>query len=107
MADGWMPVGMTIDQVKSTSSQLRSIAKELGRNPGDLKIILRYNFSITVQPQGKDRAFFSGTISQIKDDVASVKSYGPDELILDPTFSTDAQNEQSFLRIMEEIRKLL
>ena len=107
MADGWMPVGMTLDQIKSTSNQLRSIAKELGRNPSDLKIILRYNLSITAQPQGKGRAFFSGTISQIKDDVASVKSYGPDELILDPTFSTDTQNEQSFLRIMEEIRKLL
>jgi alkanesulfonate monooxygenase SsuD/methylene tetrahydromethanopterin reductase-like flavin-dependent oxidoreductase (luciferase family) len=107
MANGWMPVGMTVDQLKSTSTQLRSMAKDAGRDPADLKVIVRYNLSITPQPQGKDRALFSGTLTQIKDDIASVKAYGPDELILDPTFSPDIQNEQSFLRNMEEIRKLL
>ncbi len=107
MADGWMPVGMTVDQLKATSTQLRSMAKDAGRNPADLKTIVRYNLSITPQPQGKDRALFSGTLTQIKDDIASVKAYGPDELILDPTFSPDTQNGQSFLRNMEEIRKLL
>ena len=107
MADGWMPVGMTVDQLNSNSTQLRSMAKDAGRNPADLKTIVRYNLSITPQPQGKDRAPFSGTLTQIKDDIASVKAYGPDELILDPTFSPDTQNGQSFLRNMEEICKLL
>lgn len=107
MADGWMPVAMTIDQIKSTSDQLRSTAKEAGRNPADLKTVVRYNLSITPQPQGKDRAPFSGTLNQIKDDISAVKAYGPDELILDPTFSADTQSEQNFLRNMEEIRKLL
>ncbi len=106
-ADGWMPVGSTIDQLKTTATQLRNMTKEQGRNPADLKIIARYNLTITPQPQGKDRAFFSGTLTQIKDDITSVKAYGPDELILDPSFSPDIQNEQSFLRNMEEIRGLL
>lgn len=106
-ADGWMPVGSTIDQLRTTATQLRNMTKEQGRNPADLKIIARYNLTITPQPQSKDRAFFSGTLTQIKDDIASVKAYGPDELILDPTFSPDSQNEQSFLRNMEEIRGLL
>lgn len=106
-ADGWMPVGSTIDQLRTTVTQLRNMTKEQGRNPADLKIIARYNLTITPQPQGKDRAFFSGTLTQIKDDIASVKAYGPDELILDPTFSPDSQNEQGFLRNMEEIRGLL
>ena len=107
LADGWMPVGMTIDQVKSTKTQLKNLAKDMGRNIPDLKIILRYNLTITSQPQGKDRPFFSGTLTQIKDDIASVKAYGPDELILDPTFSPDTQNEQSFLQNIEQVRKLL
>jgi len=107
LADGWMPVGMTIDQVKATTTQLKNLAKDMGRNPSDLKIILRYNLVITSQSQGKDRPFFSGTLAQIKEDIASVKAYGPDELILDPTFSPDTQNEQSFLRNMEQVRKLL
>ena len=107
LANGWMPVGMTIDQAKSTTTQLKNLAKDMGRDPADLKIILRYNLAITSQPQAKDRPFFSGTLTQIKDDIASVKAYGPDELILDPTFSPDTQNEQSFLRNIEQIRKLL
>jgi len=107
MADGWMPVGVTIDQLKSNSTQLKSLAKEAGRKPDELKIIARYNFSITQQPQGKERAFFSGTLAQIKDDIASFKAFGPDELILDPTFSPDSQNEEGFLRNLEEIRKML
>ena len=107
MANGWMPVGMTVDQLKSNSTQLRSMAKDAGRNPADLKTIVRYNLSITSQPQSKDRALFSGTLPQIKEDIASVKAYGPDELILDPTFSPNIQNGQNFLQNMEEIRKLL
>jgi probable F420-dependent oxidoreductase len=106
-ADGFMPVGMPLEQVKSTITQLRNLAKDAGRNLTDLKLILRYNFAITPEPQGKDRPFFHGTFTQIKDDIASVKGYGPDELILDPTFSPDTQNEQSFIRNMEQIRKLL
>jgi len=107
MADGWMPVGMTVDQLKATSTQLRSLAKDAGRNPDELKLIVRYNLSVTPQPQGKDRAPFSGTLAQIKDDIASVKAYDPNELILDPTFSPDSQNEPGFLQNLEEIRKML
>ena len=107
VADGWMPVGMTVEQLKSTSTQLRSTVKELGRNPANVKVIARYNFALTPQPQGKDRAFFSGTLAQIKEDVSAIKAYGPDELILDPTFSPDTHTEQDHLRNMEEIRKML
>ena len=106
-ADGWMPVGMTVDQVKSTTIQLRSIVKEVGRDPASVRVVARYNFAVTPQPQGKDRAFFSGTLAQIKDDAAAIKAYGPDELILDPTFSPDTHAERDFLRNMEEIRKML
>jgi alkanesulfonate monooxygenase SsuD/methylene tetrahydromethanopterin reductase-like flavin-dependent oxidoreductase (luciferase family) len=107
LADGWMPVGMTIEQLKSTSTQLRNIVKEVGRDPANVKVVARYNFAITPQPQGKDRAFFSGTLAQIKEDVTAIKAYGPDELILDSTFSPDTHTEQDFLRNMEEIRKIL
>jgi probable F420-dependent oxidoreductase len=107
MADGWMPVGMNADQAKASIGQIRNMARDAGRNPADLKLIMRGNLAITEQPIGKDRGFCAGTFAQIKEDIASVKAYGPDELILDPTFSPDTQNEQAFLRKMEEIRKLL
>jgi probable F420-dependent oxidoreductase len=107
LADGWMPVGMNVDQVKATITQIRNMAKDAGRNPTDLKLIMRGNLAVTQQPISKDRPFCSGTPAQIKEDIATVKAYGPDELILDPTFSPDTQNEQAYLRRMEEIRTLL
>jgi probable F420-dependent oxidoreductase len=106
-ADGWMPVGQTVDQLRTTATEIRNMAKEHGRNSTDLKVIARYNFAMTPQPLGKDRAFFSGSLAQVKDDIASVKGFGPDELILDPTFSADGQSEKSFLKSMEDIRALL
>jgi len=107
LADGWMPVSMNVDQVKPIISQIRNMAKEAGRGAADVKIIMRGNLAITHDPISKDRAFCSGTFAQIKEDITSVKAYGPDELILDPTFSTDTQNEQAYLRNMDEIRRLL
>jgi probable F420-dependent oxidoreductase len=107
MADGWMPVGMTADQMKATSTRLKALAKDAGRNPDEVQVIARYNLSVTSKPQGKDRQLFSGTLAQIRDDIASIKTSGPDELIIDPTFSSDSQNESGFLRSMEEIRKML
>jgi probable F420-dependent oxidoreductase len=107
LADGWMPVGMNVEQVEGTMKQIRRMANDAGRDPSDLKVIMRENLSITQQPLGKDRPFCAGTLAQIKEDIASLKAYKPDELIFDPTFSPDTQNEQDFLRNMEEIRKLL
>lgn len=107
LADGWMPVGATVDQLKSTSNELKNLAQAAGRDPKSLKVIARYNLAITEKSQGKDRPFFSGSLEQIKDDVLAVKAFGPDELILDPTFSPDSQTERGFLRNMEEISKMI
>ncbi len=107
LADGWMPVGSSIEGLKSTSSQLRSMAKAAGRNPGDLKLVARYNLSITPKPLGSDRHFFSGSLDQIKDDIKAVNDFGPDEVILDVTFSPDSQTEEAFISNLERIRKLI
>ena len=107
LADGWMPVAMNADQVRSTMTQIKNMAEDVGRDPNELKVIMRGNLVVTQQPISKDRSFCSGTLAQIKEDIASTKAYGPDELILDPTFSPDTQNEQAFLQKMEEIRNIL
>ncbi|MGA2461654.1 MAG: LLM class F420-dependent oxidoreductase [Candidatus Bathyarchaeia archaeon] len=107
LADGWMPVGSTLSQLESTTGQLKSMAKSAGRDPASMKVIARYNITVTTQPQGKDRAFFSGTLDQLKEDVDAVKKFAPDELILDPTFSPDSQTEEGFLNNLDQIRKLV
>ena len=106
-ADGWMPVGVRLDQLKSMTNQLKDMVRTAGRDPAKFRIIARYNIDVTPQPLGKDRAFFSGSLNQIKEDVRAVRDAGPDELIIDPTFSNDSQTEEGFVRNLEEIRKTI
>ena len=39
LGDGWIPSDMTIEQLKAGSSQLRSMMKDVGRDPAKVKII--------------------------------------------------------------------
>jgi probable F420-dependent oxidoreductase len=107
LANGWMPVGAPINDLKSMTSKLRTMAQSAGRNPADLKLVVRYNLSITPKPLGSDRHSFSGSLDQIKDDVQAMKDFGADELILDVSFSPDSQTEAAFLSHLERIRKLV
>jgi probable F420-dependent oxidoreductase len=107
-ANGWNPVGVPIDGLRQTTSQLKNMVKESGGNPTDFKVVLRANLTVTGKPIDKERWMFSGTLEQIKEDVSSVRELGlVDELFFDPTFSPDTRNEQDFLRHMEQTRKLL
>lgn len=108
LADGWNPVGVPIDGLMQTTSQLRNMVRETGRKPEDFKVVLRANLNITQEPAGKDRWMFSGTLEQIGEDIGAARSSGIiDELFFDPTFSPDTRNEQDFMRHMEQMRKLL
>ena len=108
LADGWNPVGVPIEGLKQTTTQLKNMVQEAGRNPADFKVVLRANLAVTQDPVVKDRWMFSGTLEQIGEDVKSVRKLGiVDELFFDPSFSPDTRNEQDFLRHMEQIRKLL
>jgi alkanesulfonate monooxygenase SsuD/methylene tetrahydromethanopterin reductase-like flavin-dependent oxidoreductase (luciferase family) len=106
LADGWMPVGATPDQLKSTRTQLQSLAKEAGRDPRSIRVIARYNFEVTPKPRTEGMPLFTGTLDQIRADAAAVKATSPDELVLDPTFSPDVKTEADFMRYLEEFRSL-
>ena len=106
-ADGWMPVGLSVDQLKLMAKQIKDMVKNAGRDPAAFKVVARYNIDVRPQPVGKDRGFFSGSIDQIREDIRAVNDAKPDELIIDPTFSADSQTEDGFLRNLEQIRKMI
>jgi len=106
-ADGWMPVGVSVDQLTAMSAQIKAMVKSAGRDPASFKVVARYNIDVRQQPLGKERNFCSGSLDQIKEDIQAVKDVKPDELIIDPTFSADSQTEEGFLRNLEQIRKIV
>jgi hypothetical protein len=46
------------------------MAKEAGRDPSSLVMLVRGNLAITDKPLGDKRMIFTGTIEQIKQDIA-------------------------------------
>ena len=103
VADGWNPVAIPVDGMVQMFGVIKQMAKEAGRDPSSLQMIVRANIDITDTALGKDRMIFTGTLDQIKEDVAACKRIGADELIFDVTFY--AQSVDQWLRLMDQLRK--
>jgi len=106
IADGWNPVAIPPAGMKQMFDGIKQMAKEAGRDPAKLQMIVRANLILTDKPQGKDRAPFMGTVEQVKEDIAACREIGAHELFFDPTFSPGAQHLPRWLEIMEQVRKL-
>jgi hypothetical protein len=83
------------------------MAKEAGRDPSKLQLVVRANVEIGSKPRSKDGSIFTGTLEQIKEDVEGCKRIGAHELHFDPTFMPGAQKLDRWLGLMEEWRKLV
>jgi probable F420-dependent oxidoreductase len=104
LADGWNPVGIPLDGMTQMFGAIQQMAKEAGRDPSSLKMVVRANIEIKEKPSGKERPIFNGTLDQIKEDVTGCKKIGAHELVFDVTFY--ARSLDQWLRLMEELRKL-
>jgi len=105
VADGWNPVAIPVDGMVKMSGAIRQMAKDADRDPSSLQMIVRANIDITDKALGEDRMIFSGTLDQIKKDVAACERIGAHELIFDVTFY--ARSMDQWLRLMDELRKLV
>jgi probable F420-dependent oxidoreductase len=107
MADGWNPVAIPPAGMEQMFGAVRQMAKEAGRDPESLAMVVRANLVITDKPAGKERMLFTGTLDQIKEDIDGCRKIGAHELHFDPTFSPGAQSLDRWLALMEQLRKLV
>jgi hypothetical protein len=61
-------------------TQLRQMAKDAGRDRQALEVIVGANNAITAEPLGAERMIFTGSLDQVKTDIAAVKRLGADEI---------------------------
>jgi probable F420-dependent oxidoreductase len=106
MADGWNPVAIPVDGMAQMFAGIQQMAKDAGRDPSSLKMVVRVHLEITDKPLGKERMIFTGTLDQIKDDMAACNKIGAHEVFFDPTFSPGGQSLDRWLALMEQLRKL-
>jgi probable F420-dependent oxidoreductase len=106
MTDGWNPTGIPVEGMAQMFGAIKGMAKEAGRDPASLAMVVRANLLLSDKPLGKDRPIFSGTLEQIKEDTAACKSIGASEVHFDPTFMSGAESLDRWFGTMEQIRKI-
>jgi alkanesulfonate monooxygenase SsuD/methylene tetrahydromethanopterin reductase-like flavin-dependent oxidoreductase (luciferase family) len=103
VADGWNPVAIPVDGMAQMFSGIRQMAKDAGRDPSSLAMVVRANVEITEKPLGKGRMIFSGTLDQIHEDIAGCVRIGAHELVFDP----QAKSLEEWIALLEQFRRLV
>jgi len=106
-SDGWNPVGIPIEGMAQMWAAIKQMAAAAGRDPDALQMIVRANVEISDKPLSGERAVFTGSLDQIKEDVIACREIGTHELFYDPVFSPGAQSLSEWLSVMEQLRKLV
>jgi probable F420-dependent oxidoreductase len=107
LADGWNPVAIPVDGMAQMFAGIQQMAKDAGRDPSSLRMVVRAHLEISDKLAGKERTIFTGTLDQIKDDLAACQRIGAHEVFFDPTFSSGGQSLDRWLALMEQLRKLV
>jgi membrane-bound ClpP family serine protease len=102
-ADGWNPVAIPIDGMVQMFGAVKDMAKQAGRDPSKLELVVRANVDLTEKPITSGRGIFRGTAEQIQEDVAECKRIGAHELIFDVTFLEHSL--PGWLKMLETCRK--
>ena len=102
-ADGWFPASVPEAEMMES---LRGMARQAGRNPSDIKLIIRANLHVTGAPLGDQRWPFTGSLDEITSDIQGAKKVGADELFFDPTFSPNGTSLEGYLSRLEQMKQL-
>ncbi len=105
-ADGWFPVGIPIAAIPQMFEGIKGMAREAGRNPSALELIVRANVEFSDAAPGKDRPDFTGTLEQIAGDITATRKLGAAELLFDVQFSPGVEAVGDILSRMEQLWKI-
>src|SRR5262245_46256210 len=102
-ANGWFPVGIPLSNVGTMFDGIKGMAKEAGRDPSALELIVRANVEIHNGPIQKDRVDFTGTLEQIAEDVKTTQKLLATEIVFDAQFSPGVETGNDLVSRMEQL----
>ena len=70
---------------------IKETARQAGRDPSELELVMRANVELTETSLGDDRGPFCGTTDQIAADIAETKEIGATQLPFHPSFDPNAR----------------
>ncbi|GAA5145224.1 TIGR03619 family F420-dependent LLM class oxidoreductase [Nocardioides marinquilinus] len=88
LAQGWIGGGNgAADDLERTVETVRDGAREAGRDPDAVRVLLRWVVELTDDDPGPDRSPGTGTAEQVLDDLAALRGRGATEVFVDLNFS--------------------
>lgn len=82
-ADGWLPFGIPLDDIAARWTNVLSAAARCGRDPEQLRLIVRADPVIGQPLADGGRQAFVGSLDQVIDDVGRLRAIGTSEVIFD------------------------
>jgi probable F420-dependent oxidoreductase len=107
LANGWNPVFLPLPVMAEIFGSIKQMAKEAGRDPSAMLMVVHAGLDITDKPLGKERAIFSGSLEQISDDVRGCAKIGADEVFFDPTFAPEGQSLEYWLSLLDQLQGMM
>lgn len=102
-ADGWMPAGVPIEGMRQMFAAIRDQARQAGRDPDRIELLVRANLWITERPLGERRPIFAGSIDQIRADLAATRALGAHELLFDAGYTPAVRSLADLLGMAEQL----
>ena len=106
IANGLLPYGVPLAGLKQMIEGLKEMAREAGRDPSEMEVVVRAHPVVTEEPLGGHRSVCKGSPNEIKADIAAIRELGVAELHFDPTFSSGGDTLGGFLKSMELMKEL-
>jgi len=82
-ANGWSPVGLPLAAIPEMFGTIKAMARDAGRDPDALEMVMRANVKFAERPLGADRSEYQGTLEQIAEDVVRTRKVGATEIFFD------------------------
>jgi probable F420-dependent oxidoreductase len=105
-ADAWLPVGIPLSGVGVMFDGIKKMAKEAGRDPSALELIVTAGVEIHNTPIEKERMEFTGTIEQIGEDFAAARKLAAAEIAIYAQFLPPGETAKDLICRMEDLWRI-
>ena len=102
-ADAWLPVGIPLSGVGAMFDGIKNMAKEAGRDPSAIELIVTAGVEIHKTPIEKERTEFTGTLEQIGEDFATARKLGAAEVAIYAQFLPAGETAKDLITRMEDL----
>lgn len=102
-ANAWLPVGIPLSGVGAMFDGIKNMAKEAGRDPSAIELIVTAGVEIYKTPIEKERTEFTGTLEQIGEDFAKARKLGAAEVAIYAQFLPAGETAKDLVTRMEDL----